>query len=143
MKTEQITSRVEWVAKEKFGKDFEFRPGQKEAIIDILNTYYNTEVDTYILEAPTGSGKSLIAMICSAVLEQEKRTGYILTSEIMLQDQYAADFKRYKLKWGCIKGADTYQCAVNLMPFSLGECRIQKLSYEQAEDLPCFGECGY
>ena len=143
MKTEQISSRVEWVAKEKFGKDFTFRPGQKEAIIDILNTYYNTEVDTYILEAPTGSGKSLIAMICSAVLEQEKRTGYILTSEIMLQDQYAADFKRYKLKWGCIKGADTYQCAVNLMPFSLGECRIQKLSYEQAEDLPCFGECGY
>ena len=143
MKIEQITSRVEWVAKEKFGKSFTFRPGQKEAIIDILNTYYNTEVDTYILEAPTGSGKSLIAMICSAVLEEEKRTGYILTSEIMLQDQYASDFRRYKLKWGCVKGADTYQCAVNLMPFSLGECRVQKLSYEQAEDLSCFSDCGY
>ena len=143
MRIEQITTRVEEVAKYKFGKDFTFRPGQKEAIIDVLNTYYNTEVDTYILEAPTGSGKSLIAMICSAVLEEDKRKGYILTSELALQDQYAQDFKRYGLKWGHIKGADTYQCAVNLMPFSLGECRIQKLSYEQAEQLPCFSECGY
>jgi Rad3-related DNA helicase len=30
-----------------------------------------------------------------------------------------------------------------MLPFSLGECRIQKLSYEQAEQLPCWEECGY
>jgi hypothetical protein len=53
MKTEIIIERVEAVAKKKFGKDFSFRPGQKEAIIDILDSYYNSDVETYILEAPT------------------------------------------------------------------------------------------
>lgn len=143
MRREEIIEAVNDVAKRKFNANFEFRPGQREAIIDILDTYYNTEVDTYILEAPTGSGKSLIAMIASAVLEENHRKGYILTSELALQDQYHSDFKKYSLKWGCIKGADTYTCAVNLMPFSLGECRIQKLSYDQAEELDCFSACGY
>ena len=143
MKTEIIIERVEAVAKKKFGKDFSFRPGQKEAIIDILDSYYNSDVETYILEAPTGSGKSLIAMICSAVLEEEKRKGYILTSELALQDQYANDFARYGLKWGHVKGADTYMCAVNFQPFSHGDCRLQKLSYDQAEKLDCFPMCGY
>ena len=140
---DKIIQKVEEVSSARFGKGFTFRPGQKEAIIDILDSYYNTEVDTYILEAPTGSGKSLIAMICAAVIESAGDKGYILTSELALQDQYHQDFKRYGLKWGCIKGADTYQCVVNLMPFSLGECRIQKISYDQAEKLDCFGECGY
>jgi Rad3-related DNA helicase len=143
MRKEEIVEAVSNVANRKFGPNFNFRPGQREAIIDILDTYYNTEVETYILEAPTGSGKSLIAMIASAVLEENGRKGYILTSELALQDQYHSDFKKYSLKWGCIKGADTYLCAVNLMPFSLGDCRIQKISYDQAEELPCFSECGY
>ena len=143
MNVEQIEQKVRRITEQKFGKEFVFRPGQLEAIIDILNTYLNSEVDTYILEAPTGSGKSLIAMICSAFLQEINLRGYILTSELALQDQYIGDFHKYGISWGSVKGADTYNCAVNLLPFSLGECRIQKLSYEQAESLPCWEDCGY
>jgi len=143
MNVEQIEQKVKRITEQKFGKEFVFRPGQLEAIVDILNTYLNSEVDTYILEAPTGSGKSLIAMICSAFLQEINLRGYILTSELALQDQYIGDFYKYGLSWGSVKGADTYNCAVNMLPFSLGECRIQKLSYEQAEQLPCWEECGY
>ena len=143
MHKEQIISAVNEVTKEKFGKDFNFRPGQYEAIVDILDSFYNSSVDMYILEAPTGSGKSIIAMICSLVLERDKKRGYILTSELALQDQYNSDFFRYGLNWGCIKGAGNYQCAVNFQPFPSGDCRLRKLSYKQAEELECFGECGY
>lgn len=143
MHKQQIIDRVEEITKSRFGEKFTYRPGQREAIIDILDAYYNMDVDTYILEAPTGSGKSLIAMIASSVLESNSKTGYILTSELALQDQYAQDFRAYGLTWGHIKGASTYQCAVNFQPFPMGECRLQKMSYEQAEELPCFEECGY
>lgn len=143
MNIEQIKEKVLRITNSRFGEDFRFRPGQLEAIVDILNTYLNSEVDTYICEAPTGSGKSLIAMVCSAFLQEINLRGYILTSELALQDQYIGDFRKYGLNWGSIKGADTYTCAVNMLPFSLGECRIQKLSYEQAEQLPCWEECGY
>ena len=143
MTNEQIEQQVRRLTEKKFGKDFVFRPGQLEAIVDILSSYLNSEVTTYILEAPTGSGKSLIAMICSAFLEEMNLRGYILTSELALQDQYIGDFNRYGLKWGNVKGADTYTCAVNMLPFSLGECRIQKMSYEEAKSLPCWEDCGY
>ena len=70
MNREQIEQKVRRITDVKFGKEFAFRPGQLEAIVDILDTYLNSEVDTYILEAPTGSGKSLIAMICSSFLQE-------------------------------------------------------------------------
>jgi len=143
MKKPEIEKRLKEIVKNKFGEDFYFRPGQYEAIVDILDTYYNGNTDTYVLEAPTGSGKSLIAMICSAFFHAMNLRGYILTSEIALQNQYVNDFSKYNLDWGSVKGSDTYSCAVNGKPFSLGECRIQKLSYEQAERLPCWDSCGY
>lgn len=143
MNKDSIKEKVEKIVDLKFGKGFSFRPGQLEAIVDIIDTYLNTDIDTYVLEAPTGSGKSLIAMICSSFFQDQDLRGYILTSELALQDQYVTDFQRYGLGWGCVKGSDTYNCAVNLMPFSLGECKVQKISYEEAETLPCFPVCGY
>lgn len=143
MNRKEIENKVIEVTNQKFGEDYKFRKGQLEAVVDILDTYFNTEIDTYICEAPTGSGKSHIAMICAAVLESTNASGYILTSELALQDQYVQDFKKYNLKWGNVKGSDTYNCSVNSLPFSLGECRVQKLSYEQAEKLPCWSSCGY
>jgi Rad3-related DNA helicase len=135
--------KIEKVAKKKFGADFQFRPGQIEVIQDILTAYFSGTVDMYFLEAPTGSGKSLIAMITSAVLEDEDRKGYILTSDITLQRQYEKDLLHYKLGWGTIYGGDNYACSVNGQPFFLGDCRLRNISYEQAEALPCFSECGY
>jgi ATP-dependent DNA helicase DinG len=135
--------KITQVAEKKFGKDFQFRPGQLETIQDILTTYFSGKTDMYFLEAPTGSGKSLIAMITSAVLEDEGRQGYILTSDITLQRQYEKDLLHYKLGWGTVYGGDNYSCAVNGQPFFLGDCRLRDISYEQAEALPCFSECGY
>ena len=143
MNKEAIQAKLTRLVPENFGEDFKFRPGQLEAVVDILDTYFNTDIDTYILEAPTGSGKSLIAMICSLFLKDSNLRGYILTSEVALQDQYMRDFQKYHLDWGSVKGGDTYTCAVNSLPFSLGECRIAKLSYEQAESLDCWPHCGY
>jgi Rad3-related DNA helicase len=143
MNKDTIKEKVQRLVGRKFGKEFSFRPGQLEAIVDIIDTYLNTDISTYVLEAPTGSGKSLIAMICSSFFQEQDLRGYILTSELALQDQYVVDFNKYGLGWGCVKGSDTYNCAVNLMPFSLGECKVQKVSYEEAESLPCFPDCGY
>ena len=143
MKKEEIEAKLDALVPKKFGEDFAFRPGQREAVVDILDTYFNSDIDTYVLEAPTGSGKSLIAMVCSAFLEENDLRGYILTSELALQDQYMRDFAKHSLAWGSVKGADVYTCAVNSLPFSLGECRMQKMSYEQAENLDCWPHCGY
>ena len=61
----------------------------------------------------------------------------------MLQDQYEEDFKRLKLNWPSIRGVDNYTCDVNDLPFSLGDCKMKGMGYEQAEKLKCWGTCGY
>ena len=45
-----------------FGKDFEFRKGQREIITKICETYLEDPESTLVIDAPTGAGKSLIAM---------------------------------------------------------------------------------
>jgi Rad3-related DNA helicase len=45
--------------------------------------------------------------------------------------------------WGNIKGVDNYHCVVNGEKFSVGECKNKGTSYEAAESLPCFKQCGY
>lgn len=128
---------------ETLGKDFTFRPQQKEAILDILGSFFDGQCNLYLLDAPTGSGKSLIAMIVAGFLTNYKMRGYILASDLSLQSQYEKDFRRYNLQWGSIKGVDNYTCVVNSEKFSLGDCRLKNTSYEVAESLPCFGDCGY
>ena len=134
--------RIKRITKRKFGDDFQFRPGQIEAIQDILTAYGNG-VEMYFLDAPTGSGKSLIAMIASTVLEEDRKSGYILTSEITLQKQYEKDLKDYRLGWGTVYGGDNYMCVVNNLPFFIGDCRLKNIGYEAAENLDCFKDCGY
>ena len=60
---EEIEKKVETFASENLGSDFKFRPHQKEVIIDIILNILNHEHKNYIVEAPTGSGKSLINII--------------------------------------------------------------------------------
>jgi replicative superfamily II helicase len=42
---------------------FEFRPQQKEAILAIIEAYDEDPNGIFLLDAPTGSGKSVIAML--------------------------------------------------------------------------------
>ena len=122
----------------------EFRPQQREAIFDIISAYEDNPNGIYLLDAPTGSGKSVIAMLFADFLAFKGNRGYILASDLSLHSQYVKDFKKMQLwNWGNIKGVDNYKCVVNDEKFSVGECKSKGTSYEQAEALPCFKDCGY
>jgi ATP-dependent DNA helicase DinG len=121
-------------------KDFVWRKGQKEAIEQIILAYFDKQYDTVILDAPVGSGKSLIAMCTSWILNQEGKKGYILSSDISLQDQYELDLSNFNFSWGSIKGLDNYECIDNLERVSMGTCKIQR---KEARKMPCYDECPY
>ena len=124
-------------------RGFSFRPGQRKTIADILYHILNNLKEAYVLDAPTGSGKSIISLFCSWVLTKQGKTGYIVTADTELQRQYMRDVNKYKLPWQDVMGVDNYDCHVNENKFSLGECRLRGLSYEEAEKMPCFNMCGY
>ena len=123
---------------------FEFRPQQREVILEIISAYENEPNGIFLLDAPTGSGKSVIAMLLADFLAFKGNRGYILASDLSLHEQYVKDFRKMQLwNWGNIKGVDNYTCAVNGEKFSVGECKNKGTSYEEAESLPCFKHCGY
>lgn len=124
--------------------NIEFRPQQKEAIVDIIAAYEEDPNGIYLLDAPTGSGKSVIAMLFADFLAFKGNRGYILASDLSLHEQYVKDFRKLQVwNWGNIKGVDNYRCVVNDEKFSVGECKSKGTSYEKAESLPCFKQCGY
>jgi Rad3-related DNA helicase len=139
----RLEKMLDSYSRRTFGQDFSFRPQQKEVILDIVKAFFEGDCNLYLLDAPTGSGKSIIAMTVAGFLTEFKMKGYILASDLMLQTQYEKDLKWYNLQWGSIKGVDNYTCTVNSDKFSMGECRLKNTSYEEAESLPCFNDCGY
>ena len=141
--TEKLQEDIRAWALSNLGENFKFRKGQLETITDIVETFFEGERNLYLLDAPTGSGKSIIAIIVAGFLTTYNMRGYILASDLSLQSQYEKELRDFNLNWGCIKGVDNYTCAVNGEKFSLGECRIKNISYEAAEELMCFRECGY
>ena len=64
---EKISDLVQKFAITAFGLNFKFRPNQKETIVDIICQWKNGTKNV-ILNAPTGSGKSYIALIIGGVL---------------------------------------------------------------------------
>ena len=141
---EEINSILDQIIKEgKLGSDFSFRPMQRETITAICKAYFEDPQATIVIDAPTGTGKSIIAMASSLVLSMLDKKGYMITSDLSLQDQYESDFYRLGLHWPSVKGVDNYECSVNGLPFSLGDCRLKAMSYEQASKLECYGNCQY
>jgi Rad3-related DNA helicase len=120
--------------------DFIWRNGQKEAVEKIIEGYHDPKCKAVILDAPVGSGKSLIAMCSSWILNQEGHKGYVLSSDISLQDQYENDLKNFRIRWGSVKGLDNYECIDNMERTSLGTCKIQG---KEARKMPCYSECPY
>lgn len=80
-----------------------FRPGQRECIEAILNAY-NKGKQFVILEAPTGSGKSVIGMTVARFFNNS----YYLTIQKILQDQLMRDFASETTK--VLKGRNAYPC---------------------------------
>ena len=127
-----------------FGDDFTFRKGQRETIEAIVDAYIEDPEQTVVLDAPTGTGKSIIAMWTSWILKEMGNNGYLITSDLALQDQYASDIYKLRLRWPSVKGVDNYDCHVNGLKFSLGECRMRNMGYDQAiAKLDCSANCDY
>ena len=139
----KFEDQIKELAIKRFGPKFSFREGQLEVICDILDTFFAGEINLYLLQAPVGSGKSVIALIVSDFINNHRLKGYILTSDLMLFDQYVRDIDLYFPQFAYVKGADNYECEINKEKFSLGECRLKNTSYEKAQTLPCFSSCGY
>jgi Rad3-related DNA helicase len=134
----------EGLEKEVFGTEFKFRKGQRETIEAIVNAYIEDPNSTLVIDAPTGSGKSIIAMWSAWILKEMGKRGYLITSDLSLQDQYESDINRLNLRWPSVKGVDNYTCNVNGLTFSLGECRMKSMGYDQAlAKLDCAKTCDY
>jgi len=73
----------------------EYREGQKEAVEKIIDAF-NGGKKFVILEAPTGSGKSVIAKTISNIFHYSEDVNLnkvlYMTSQIMLQEQLMSDF---------------------------------------------------
>lgn len=124
-----------------FFKDgFSWRRGQREAVSQIVEAYFDPKYDTVILDAPTGSGKSLIAIASSWVLNRFGKVGFILASDISLQDQYEESLFQFDLNWGNIKGLNNYVCEDNDEKVSLGTCKIRR---KKPQDMDCYSACPY
>ena len=117
-------------AKELFGESFVFRDGQIEAIDSIVSNVVFSDVKSTILEAPTGSGKSIIALISSYILFKAfEKKSYILVSDLSLFDQYVKDIDRLGNNcFGYIKGKENYICHANGCKVSQSRCSLQGMS---------------
>ena len=131
---------------EVFGPTFNYRPGQKEAICDIVYSWLHN-VNDVILDAPTGTGKSIIALSVAGILNRYyNKTGYILVSDLSLMEQYDRDLEKYFPRWALLKGQQNYICNQNHLPFSSGVCQLDncKTYGEIAKKYPdCCGSCEY
>ncbi len=139
MNKEQIINLINEFRDSFLPDKWKWRRGQKEAIIEIILAYYNG-VKTVILDAPVGSGKSIIAICSSWILNQQKKTSYILASDIALQEQYEKDIKKIHFTWGSVKGIRNYMCVDNMEKSSMGTCRIRNTSPKK---MYCYSSCPY
>jgi hypothetical protein len=120
-----------------------WRNGQENAIVQILDAHSQNK-KCVILDAPTGAGKSLIAMAAAWCLAQKRHTSYILVSDLALQRQYSQDFAKLRLNYPSVMGVKNYECHESKTPVSVGWCsgNLVKLGVKR-KDLPCYSTCGY
>ena len=123
---------IKWVSK-NLGDSFSFRQHQLETITDIISNIVDNEHHTHIIEAPTGSGKSLLCLISAGVLADcYNLRSFILCSDLYLFDQYETFIKKNNLDFGALKGqTGNYYCDKNGEDMRNADCRIAKLSWNQ------------
>lgn len=133
---------------------FEFREHQLETICKIIERVLDEKgIRNQIIEAPTGSGKSIICIISAGVLSEyyDKRS-YILASDLYLWQQYADFIQNNNLNFGCLKGlSGNYLCAKNKEDLRNAECRVARIKYKMLFDdnnakligFPCASTCEY
>lgn len=123
--------------------NIKLRPQQEQIIKFVLYQWLHKGQKNVFIEAPTGSGKSFIAFFISEILNKIKRDGYILTSDISLQNQYVEDSKKLKFYRPDVKGVDNYLCTENGKPYSQGSCKQRHLDTARQKKLKCYDNCPY
>ena len=129
---QEIEQRVDMWVKICIGDDFTFREHQRETIVDIIENILSHKQHNMIIEAPTGSGKSLINIISAGVLAfYYKVTSYILVSDLFLWEQYENFLKEHKFTGiASLKGqTGNYTCLLNNEDIKNADCRIAGLSW--------------
>lgn len=127
----------------RFNNNFNFRPNQLDTIVSIILGFFKK--DNIVIEAPTGSGKSIIALLVADVLNYYfNLSGYILISDLSLLDQYTHDVDTYFPEFAFLKGQDNYTCTENGLTYPFGVCKLMGMSYKNIEsEMPCANECPY
>ncbi len=148
---DRIIKQCQTWAVENLGKDFVFRKYQLEATVAVVNNVINN-TKAQAINAPTGSGKSLIGFISAGVLwKYYGKQSYILVSDLSLFKQCEDEIKQYNLGWGCLKGKDNYICRLNGNTMNSSECAINKVSFNNLVNpnkasyhgYPCAVDCEY
>lgn len=134
-----VNNNLGEVMKTLYDKGFKFRSFQEETIIRIANSIAQDPNGAILIDAPTGTGKSIISIVGSVLLNSMGHRGYILTSDLGLQTQYEDDINRLGFNIPSVRGLDNYDCLVNSQPISLGECRTKG----SGNDIPCYSDCPY
>lgn len=105
-----------------------YRPGQREAI-DAARAAFHAGKRFVIVEAPTGAGKSGIAV----TLARESSDAYIVTAQKLLQDQYLRDFPDLAL----MKGRANYPCLIAPTHAAAAPCLVGR-KLPECEECPYF-----
>lgn len=131
---ETINKQVENWTKKYLKSKFSFRPHQKEIIVDIISNIVNDEDKNHnhMVEAPTGSGKSLVNIVSAGVLDEYYgMTSYILCSDLYLWEQYDQFIRENpKLKMASIKGqTGNYECMLNHEDIRNADCKMANVSW--------------
>lgn len=103
------------------------RASQEEAFPWLQEQLLNPDIRHIILEAPTGSGKSGMALACALA----SGDAFISTANRYLQDQYEKDFREHLT---LMKGKANYKCKV--FPFS-GHSKFEWEKRYNCGNSPC------
>lgn len=140
---------LEW-ARINLNSSFEFRKYQLETIVDIVTNVVSNKESNQVIEAPTGSGKSIIILISAGVLsDYYDKKSYVLCSDLSLWNQYFKFIKENDLDFGYLKGqANNYKCNLNGNPVRCAECRIagkkwSEMMVKNNPQFPCAKKCKY
>src|SRR5690554_5086926 len=105
-----------------------YRPGQREAI-EAARDAFAAGKRFVVIEAPTGSGKSGIAV----TLAHESASAFVVTAQKLLQDQYVRDFPDLAL----MKGRANYPCLIAPTHAAAAPCLAGR-KLPECEECPYF-----